>query len=271
MRPIVVTSPLIKLVESGIVADLNDYLISKLHCSQTGFVPGNGIFVNIHRTIERIRLRTMRKQRCYGVFVDFSSAYNTLNHQLLFEKLAKVIGEEKTQLIRALYSRNKIRLGKETFTPNQGVAQGSVISPALFNIYAESLFRILEVKEHINLEDLLGYADDTLVICDTLEEVSRVIKTIRDWSQEHNMKLNEKKSGLVEFVGRMMKTKLKADFFEGFPVCKEYRYLGLRLTNKLSMNSQLNYIKTKSRNIFQRLSPFLYGADLDTKRVCGKC
>ena len=51
---------------------------------------------------------------------------------------------------------------------------------------------MLDVKERINLEDLLWYADDTLVICDTLEEVSRVIKAIRDQNQEHNMKLNKK-------------------------------------------------------------------------------
>ena len=80
------------------------------------------------------------------------------------------------------------------------------------------------------------------------------------------MKLDEKKLGLVEFVGRMMKTKLNFPNYEGFPVCKEYRYLGLTLTNKLSMTNQLNYIKNKSINIQQKLSPFLHGADLDTKK-----
>ena len=40
----------------------------------------------------------------------------------------------------------------------------------------------------------------------------------------------------------------------------------LRLTNKLSMGSQLCYIKNKSEDIHRRLSPFLYKADLDTKK-----
>jgi len=46
MRPIIVTSPLIKLVEACLLPDLTTYLIEKLHHSQTGFIPGNGIFVN---------------------------------------------------------------------------------------------------------------------------------------------------------------------------------------------------------------------------------
>jgi len=266
MRPIVVTSPLVKLIESGISIELTDYLIRKLHRSQTGFVPGNGIFVNINRAISRIKSRTLNKQRCYGVFVDFSSAYNTLNHQILFDKLPKVIGEEKTRLIRAMYSKIKIRLGEETFIPNQGVAQGSVISPALFNIYAESLFQTLEVQVQIDMEDLLGYADDTLILCNSLEEVTKVINTIRTWSLENNMKLNEKKSGLVEFVGRRMRTKLKQERYEGFPVCKEYKYLGAMFSNKLTMGSQLDYIRNKSKSLYQKLSPFLYNADLDIKK-----
>ena len=80
------------------------------------------------------------------------------------------------------------------------------------------------------------------------------------------MKLNERKSGIVEFVGRKMKTKLVSESFQGLPICKEYKYLGLKLTNKLSIQSQLNYIKKKSFGIHQKLSPFLHNADLDTRK-----
>jgi len=80
------------------------------------------------------------------------------------------------------------------------------------------------------------------------------------------MKLNEKKSGIVEFVSRKMRTTIKQEQFQGFPICKEYKYLGVKFTYKLSMKNQLNYIKNKSRAIFQKLSPFLYRSDLDTKK-----
>jgi len=63
-----------------------------------------------------------------------------------------------------------------------------------------------------------------------------------------------------------MKTKLSRTEINGFPVCREYRYLGLRLTNKLSMTNQLAYIKNKSEDIHRRLSPFLHKADADTRK-----
>jgi len=192
MRPIIITSPLIKLIEAGLMPELTDYLIKDLHRGQTGFVPGFGIFVNIYRVIQRIKVRTLRNQRCFGVFVDFSSVYNTIDHQILFQKLLPILGEEKTALVKALYSRMKIRLGKEVLLPNQGVAQGSVISPALFDIYAEGLLQTIEKETSISVENLLAYADDTLVICDTLEQAKGVIQVIRSWSTQNNMKLNEK-------------------------------------------------------------------------------
>lgn len=178
MRPIVVNSPLVKLIEAGIMPTLSNYLIQKLHPGQTGFVSGNGIFVNIHRIIQRIKARTLLGKRCFGVFIDFTAAYNTLDHEILFQKLLPMIGEDKTQLIQALYYRIKIRLGKERVTPNQGVEQGSIISPALFNIYSEDLLLKLQTEENISIEDLLGYADDLCIIYDSLEEVSRVINAI---------------------------------------------------------------------------------------------
>ncbi len=266
MRPIVVTSPIVKLVEASLLPELTQYRVEKLHVSQTGFVPGNGIFVNIHRAIYRIKMRTEKKLRCYGIFIDFSSAYNTLDHETLFELLTPILGKERTQMVRAVYARMKITFGKEKFTPNQGVAQGSVISPALFNIYAEGLLKKIEEEDEINFEDILAYADDTLVICDSLQQVRKVIQTIREWTKANNLKLNEKKSGIVEFIGRRMSKILKESTFEGLPVCNEYKYLGLKLTNKLYMTSQLEYIKAKSQDIHRRLAPFLYKADLDTKK-----
>jgi len=148
MKPIVITSPLVKLIEASLLPDLTDYLVHNLHAAQIGFVPGNGIFVNIHRAIERVKLRTSQGRRCFGVLVDFSSAYNTIDHEILFSRLRPILWPEKTQLIKSLYSRLRISLGKESIIPNQDVAQGSVISTALFDIYSENLFYKLENELH---------------------------------------------------------------------------------------------------------------------------
>ena len=88
-------------------------------------------------------------------------------HKLLFEKLRrkKVLPEEEIEFIEQIYARLRIRVGKHIIRPNRDVAQGSIISPALFNIFIEDLSYELQDKAGISLEDLLFYADDLLTLC----------------------------------------------------------------------------------------------------------
>jgi len=94
MRPIIIQSPLLKLTESLLLPDLKNYLSKSLHPSQPGFVPGLSIFMNIHQALNQILLRTHNGNKCYGLFVDYKSAYNTLNHQTLFTRLSPIIGKK---------------------------------------------------------------------------------------------------------------------------------------------------------------------------------
>ncbi len=101
----------------------------------------------------------------------------------------------------------------------------------------------------------MGYADDILIICDDIATVEKIINLTRSWCKAENMKLNEKKSGIIEFMGRRMRPKLLDKSVSGFPICSEYKYLGLRLTNKLSMKNQLDYLKSKYQELVQAAAP----------------
>jgi len=152
--------------------------------------------VNHIRLLDRVDSRVSAGRRCFDLFIDFPNAYNTILHSKLFERLERVLNSEEVGLIKAIYSRTRVRLGDETFSPNIGVAQGSMISLALFNIYCEDLYYTLEDQTNVHMEDLLGYADDMLVICSSLTQLRRVT---RAWSHQNNLMLNEKKSGLWSF------------------------------------------------------------------------
>ena len=163
-RPIIVSSPLVKLLEVRIKRKLEKYIMENLICCQTGFVPNSGISVNQVRLLERVRKRTASEVPCmrkhvFGLFLDFSNAYNTIPHQRLFTKLLKALSLAEVQMVKAIYSRCRIKLGNHSFTPNVGVAQGSVIFPALFNIYCEDLYEDVRDIAVVNVEDILGYAD----------------------------------------------------------------------------------------------------------------
>ena len=202
----------------------------------------------------------------HGLFLDFSTAYNTVLHSRLYERLEKVLDKDEVNLIKAIYSRTRIRLGNEAFCPNIGVAQGSTISPALFNIYCEDLYRLLEDKVGICFLDILGYADDIFILCTSPEQLRIVIRTVSEWSEVNNLKLNAKKSGIVEFLHRAGKQKnflQTGTKFEGIPVVSCYKYLGLWINAKLTTDAHLEQISKKVEIQTLKLWPLLKNVSLD--------
>ena len=289
LRPIVVQSPLVKLLESRFLSKLQEYCTFKLDRSQTGFVPGLGTQVNITRALDRITLRTKRNQPVYGLFIDFSNAYNTVPHSRLFEKLrAKAVLEAKEiDFIEQLYARYRIKLGGSRLRCNKGVAQGSVISPSLFDIYIEDLSSEI-LKNSVHSEDILYYADDVLILCTTPNQVKQCIKSIEGWCHTNGMSLNKAKSGVVIFGARRAKNIPKMQIvkenkiektknskiawtpteasIEGVPICPKYKYLGTWLDSKLSCGPQIAHIKKKSAHLFTKLYPYLTNASADARR-----
>ena len=286
LRPIVVQSPLIKLMESRFLRKLQNYASFKLDRSQTGFVPGIGIQVNLTRALDRIKLRTNRKQPVYGLFIDFSNAYNSVPHSRLFEKLRekKILEEEEVQFIEQMYARFRLKLGNSKLRCNKGVAQGSVISPSLFDIYIEDLSDEL-LKTAVHREDILYYADDILVLCTSPSQVEECIQTIEEWSKLNGMNLNKNKSGVVIFgdrkTSKIPKMQRKNEpnqnsskgtwaptqsCMNGVPICSKYKYLGTWLDNKLTCGPQIGHIRKKAAHLYVKLYPYLSNCSADARR-----
>lgn len=284
MRPIIVSSPLQKLLEARFLSKLTQYMKKRLVRSQTGFVPGMGIQVNLLRAVGMIRKTTDMNRNVYGLFVDFANAYNNVPHQLLFKKLRekKCLEEEEIRYLEALYTRYRIRVGDKFIRYNKGVAQGSILSPALFNIFIEDLAEKLEKEGELNFQDILLYADDILLLCKTEMQLKKCINIIETWCSENGMELNKKKSGVLIFaprramdipnMKRVKKGRNNGDWIparesiNGIPIVSKYKYLGTCLDNKLTMKTQLDSIRRKANFLFVRLYPFLVTASAEGRR-----
>ena len=95
----------------------------------------------------------------------------------------------------------------EWFDVNVGVRQGCVISPLLFDVFVDGLAR--EVKA-LNLGvaaggsrlSLLLYADDIVVLADSVKDLQRMMKAVEGFCRRWRLQVNMSKTKVVEFGAR---------------------------------------------------------------------
>ena len=131
---------MLKILQVG----LQQYVNRELLDVQAGFTKGRGIrdqIANISCIIKKAR---EFQKSIYFCFIDYSKAFNCVDHNKLWKIVLKEMGipGHLTCLLRNLYAgeESTVRTGHGTtdwFQIGKGVHQCCVLSPCLFNLYAE--------------------------------------------------------------------------------------------------------------------------------------
>ena len=120
---------------------------TELSDEQAGFRTGRGTrnhLVNLRVLCEKAR---SKKAPLFLCFVDFEKAFDKVNHDKLWESMARMgFPEHLIHLLKALYRKQQacVRINNRKsswFKPETGVRQGCNVSPYLFNIFSELLVR----------------------------------------------------------------------------------------------------------------------------------
>ena len=128
---------------------------------QAGFRKSRGTreIANICWIIEKAR---KFQKSIYFCFIDYAKAFDCVDHNKLWKILQeKVIPDHLTCLLRNLYAGQEatVRSGHGTtdwFQIGKGVRQGCILSPCLFNLYAEYIMRNAGLEEAQAGPRLLG-------------------------------------------------------------------------------------------------------------------
>ena len=155
---------------------------------QAGFRKGRGTgdqIANIHWIIEKAR---EFQKNIYFCFIDYANAFDCVDHNKLWTILKEVgIPEHLTCLLRNLYAGQEatVRTGHGTtdwFQIRKRVHQGCILSPCLFNWYAEYIVRntgLEETQAGIKIArrniNHLRYADDTTLMAESEEELKSLL------------------------------------------------------------------------------------------------
>ena len=119
------------------------------------------------------------------------------------------IPDHLTCLLRNLYAGQEatVRTGHgatDCFQIGKGVRQGCILSPYLFNLYAENITQnagLSEAQAGIKIAkgniNHLRYADDTTLMAECEEELSSLLKEVKEKSENVGLKLNIHKSKIM--------------------------------------------------------------------------
>ena len=164
---------------------------------QTGFRKGRGTrdqIANIRWIIEKAR---EFQKNIYFCFIDYAKAFDCVDHNQLWKILKEMgIPDHLTCLLRNLYVGQEVtvRTGHRTtdwFQFGKGVRQGRILSPCLFNLYAEYIKRnagLDEAQAGIKIAgkniNNLRYAGDTIFMAESEEELKSLLMKVKEESEK---------------------------------------------------------------------------------------
>ena len=177
---------------------------------QAGFRKGRGTrdqIANICWIIEKAR---EFQKNMYFCFIDYAKAFDCVYHNKLWKILKEMgIPDHLTCLLRNLYAGQEatVRTGHETtdwFQIRKGVRQGCILSPCLFNLYAEYIMQnagLEEAQAGIKIAgrntNNLRYADDTTLMAESEEELKRLLMKVKEESEKFGLKLSIQKTKIM--------------------------------------------------------------------------
>ena len=182
---------------------LQQYVNQELPDVQAGFRKGRGTrdqIANIYWIIEKAR---EFKENIYFCFTNYTKAFDCMDDNKLW-KILKEMGilDHLTCLLRNLYAGQEatVRTGHgkmDWFQIGKGGCQGCILSPCVFNLYAEYITwnaGLDEAQAGIKIAgrntNNLIYADDTTFMAESEEELKSLLIKVKEESEKAGLKLN---------------------------------------------------------------------------------
>ena len=233
--------------------------------AQFGFRPGRGTREGIFSFNILAQKHIELNKELYICFIDYAKAFDRVKHENLVECLNKIgVDGKDVRIITNLYWHQKaaIRVDKDIsdYTPIQrGVRQGCVLSPILFNIYTELIFRQFEHLEGAsiggrNLSNL-RYVDDTVLVSKTKEGLQTLVTAAKIESEKAGLGMNVKKTKTM-VVSKQEGDSIKADIKienETLEQVNTFKYLGQTITPDGKNESEIKIKIAIAKNRFQKM------------------
>ena len=262
-RGISIIPVLTKLLEYLILQKYPE--IKENHPLQFGFTSNSSTLHAEFVINETIKHYNNKNSGVYMCSLDAEKAFDSCNWDALFRKLVeeKNIPPQVVQVISSLYRNGTAHVHyenniSEEFNISQGVRQGSILSPYLYNVYTELLLSSLEKESvvgttlHGVFTGIVMYADDIILLSPTISGLQTLADHCVAYCNDLGVAINAAKTEFLTSGTACSASFLIMDYTRIYPGCS-LKHLGFLwdIGNKRSKEADLNH-----QNVTERLNKF---------------
>ena len=238
---------------------------------QAGFRKGRGTKDQIAKICWIIEKAKEFQKNIYFCFIDYAKAFDCVDHNKRWKILKEMgIPDQLTCLLRNLYAGQEatVRTGHGTtdwFQIGKAVCQGCILSPCLFNLYAEYIMRntgldetqagIKTARRNINY---LRYADDTTLMAESEEELKSLLMKVKEESEKVSLKLNIQKTKIMA-SGPITSWQIDGETVE---TVTDFIFLGSKITADGDCSHEIKRGLLLGRKVVTNLDSILKSRDI---------
>lgn len=256
-RPISLTSIVCKVLEHIVCSNLMRHMDAHniLTDRQHAFRRNHSCVTQLCHVINDWASAIDANQQTDAFILDFAKAFDTVPHERLKSKLHSygITGKTLNWIDAFLCQRSQrvvVNGAKSKWTRvTSGVPQGTVLGPALFNLFINDITTVVRSEIRLFADDCICYR--TILSPSDCNILQQDIENLASWADKWSMKFAPSKCKTIRISRKIRKNIPYLYHLQGVALdsVKEIKYLGVTITHNLRWNKHIADIVSRSNKV----------------------